>query len=285
MRRLSLSIRLLPIGLTILWLSSQALAEAAATPAPANAAPTEPALDVKRASYGVGLTFGAQLRAAGVSDNVAMDSLMGGIKAGMTGTAVSPTDQQQMRAWVRDARDRMQVRNQRAAHEFLTKNSQVAGVVTTTSGLQYKVLNAGDGAATSPKATDQVVVNYSGRLLDGTEFDSSYKRGQPAQFPVTGVIPGWTEALQLMKPGAKWELFIPSNLAYGDSPPPNSPFEPGMMLKFEVELLKVMTPALGSAAPKQAPAATARPASAAPATTAKPAPSGVTKPASASTAR
>jgi FKBP-type peptidyl-prolyl cis-trans isomerase FklB len=255
MPRLSLFIHLLPLTLSVLGVSSPAWTAAAATPATASAMPGEPALDVKKASYGVGLTFGAQLRSVGVNRDVSMDSLLQGIKAGMNGTAVSPADQQQMRAWVMAAREQLQARNERAAQDYLSKNGKVAGVVTTTSGLQYKVLNAGNIAAASPKPSDQVLVNYSGHLLNGTEFDSSYKRGQPVSFPVTGVIAGWTEALQLMKPGAKWDLAIPASLAYGDNPPPGSPFEPGMLLKFEVELLKVV------AAPRQpvAPAAAAKP--------------------------
>jgi FKBP-type peptidyl-prolyl cis-trans isomerase FklB len=273
MSRAPLSIRLLPICLAALCLSSQAFAEAPAAPTSAPTTPTEPAVDVNRASYGVGLTFGAQLRAAGVTDDVSMDSLEQGIKAGMTGTAASPADQQQVMNWVRAGQSKIQARNERTAHEFLGKNGQVTGVVTTASGLQYKVLNAGDSTAASPKATDRVVVNYSGQLLDGTEFDSSYKRGQPAAFPVGGVIKGWTEALQLMKPGAKWELYIPADLAYGNTPPRGSPFEPGMMLKFDVELLKVLpSPVATTAAPKRLPAtgATAKPAIPATAPTKKP---------------
>jgi FKBP-type peptidyl-prolyl cis-trans isomerase len=258
----------MPLCLAALGLSTQALAEAAATPAAPNAAVTAPALDVKQASYGVGLTFGTQLRAAGVNDDVAMDSLLQGIKAGMTGTKVSPADQQQMRAWVSAAREKIQARNEQAAHAFLATNGKSPGVITTASGLQYKVLNAGDAAAAPPKPTDQVLVNYNGHLLDGTEFDSSYKRGQPAQLPVTGVIPGWTEALQLMKPGAKLELAIPANLAYGNNPPQGSPFEPGMLLKFEIELLKVIAPAAASNAAPGKPPTTTAPAK--PATAAKP---------------
>src|SRR5206468_4108344 len=109
------------------------------------------------------------------------------------------------------------------------------GVKSTASGLQYEVLSEGKG--TSPKATDTVKVNYRGSLLDGTEFDSSYKRGQPAEFPVNGVIKGWTEALQMMKPGAKWKLYIPANLAYGEHGRPGIP--PNSMLTFEVELLEI----------------------------------------------
>lgn len=103
------------------------------------------------------------------------------------------------------------------------------------SGLQYKVITEGKGE--SPKATDTVTVNYKGTLIDGTEFDSSYKRGEPATFPVNGVIKGWTEALQLMKEGAKWQLFIPANLAYGERG--GGPIGPNSVLIFEVELISI----------------------------------------------
>lgn len=120
--------------------------------------------------------------------------------------------------------------------QYLKENATKEGVKALPDGLQYKELRAGAGA--SPKATDTVVVHYSGKLIDGTEFDSSYKRGEPAEFPVNRVIPGWTEALQLMKPGAKWMLYIPSKLAYGPRGA-GGVIGPDETLIFEVELLKV----------------------------------------------
>src|SRR6185437_11083349 len=108
--------------------------------------------------------------------------------------------------------------NHAAARAFLARNGKKKGVVTTASGLEYQVLKAGQGS--SPKAGDMVTVNYRGKLLDGKEFDSSYKRGQPASFPVDRVIPGWQEALELMKPGAKWRIFVPPRLAYDLNSPP-----------------------------------------------------------------
>ncbi len=119
---------------------------------------------------------------------------------------------------------------------FLESNKKKPGVVTLPSGLQYKVIHAGNGE--KPAATDVVVVNYAGRLIDGTEFDSSYKRGEPASFPVNAVIPGWTEALQLMKTGSTWELYIPSNLAYGEQGAPPS-IGPNQTLIFKVNLMAV----------------------------------------------
>jgi len=119
---------------------------------------------------------------------------------------------------------------------FLAANKAKEGVVTLPSGLQYKILTQGTGP--KPTATDSVVCNYRGTLINGTEFDSSYKRGEPATFPVSGVIKGWTEALQLMSVGSKWQLFVPSDLAYGErSPGPE--IGPDSTLIFEVELLSI----------------------------------------------
>ena len=136
-------------------------------------------------------------------------------------------------------------RNKTAAQDFLAKNGKEKGVQTTASGLQYKIIKAGDTKAPLIAATDEVTVNYRGKLIDGTEFDSSYTRGKPATFPANGVIKGWQEALVLMHPGAHFELFVPPELAYGPSPRPNIPAN--SLLIFDVEVL--------SAAPK--PAATA----------------------------
>ena len=125
---------------------------------------------------------------------------------------------------------------QQRGEEFLKENATKEGVKSLPSGLQYKVLKEGTGK--SPKATDSVVVHYRGTLINGTEFDSSYKRNEPAEFPVNRVIRGWTEALQLMKEGSKWMLYIPSGLAYGDRGA-GGDIGPGETLIFEVELLKV----------------------------------------------
>ena len=124
-----------------------------------------------------------------------------------------------------------------AGEAFLATNAKKDGVITTASGLQYKVLKSGTGE--SPKATDTVKVDYQGTLIDGTIFDSSIQRGTPVSFPVNGVIPGWVEALQLMKVGDKWQLFIPASLAYGEqSPSPQIP--PNSVLVFEVDLLDIV---------------------------------------------
>jgi len=127
--------------------------------------------------------------------------------------------------------------NLKAGADFLAANATKDGVKTTATGLQYKVIKSGTGA--SPQKTDTVKVHYHGTLIDGTVFDSSVQRGQPVTFPVSGVIPGWTEALQLMKVGDKWQLFIPPNLAYGEQGPPGSKIGPNSTLLFEVELLGI----------------------------------------------
>jgi len=122
--------------------------------------------------------------------------------------------------------------------KYLEENGKKEGVVTTESGLQYKVIKEGTG--TKPAATDKVKVHYAGTLIDGTEFDSSLKRGQPAEFPLNGVIKGWTEGIPLMAPGAKYMFYIPSELAYGAKPRPGGPIGPNEVLIFEVELLEVL---------------------------------------------
>jgi FKBP-type peptidyl-prolyl cis-trans isomerase len=162
--------------------------------------------------------------------------------------------------------------NKKAGADFQAANKAKPGVVTLPDGLQYKILTAGTGP--KPTATDTVVCNYKGTLVDGTEFDSSYKRGQPATFPVGRVIKGWTEALQLMPVGSKWQLVIPSDLAYGQRG--QGPIGPNSTLIFEVELMSIKPPAPAPAAATPPPA-TGSPASAAPAAS-TPAPAANTPP-------
>ena len=193
-----------------------------------------------QASYSLGVSMGDQLHHLGLTgDSIAPERLTQGLRDALAGkVSMTPGDQENIANFVKAARNNLADSNRAAAKAFLAENGKKKDVVTTASGLQYHVIAPGDGA--SPAATDEVTVNYRGTLLDGTEFDSSYKRGQPASFPVNGVIQGWREALVLMKPGAKWELFIPPNLAYDVNSPPAIP--PGSMLKFEVELIKVKQP-------------------------------------------
>lgn len=148
---------------------------------------------------------------------------------------VMQTFQEQAMAQREEEQKKIAEENAAAGAKFLEENKAKEGVTTTESGLQYRVITEGSGA--KPTATDTVTVHYSGKLLDGTEFDSSYSRNEPAVFGLNSVIPGWTEGLQLMSEGSKWELVIPSDLAYG--PGANGPIPPNSVLVFEVELLEV----------------------------------------------
>jgi len=188
---------------------------------------------------------GGRLQAAqGVDLNP--DLLVKGVQDAMSGNKPHMSPQEMNKTLV-DLKKKIVAEEQRQKKEaagknlqegkaFLAENAKKKDVKTLPSGLQYKVIQEGTGA--SPKATDSVTVHYKGTLIDGTEFDSSYKRGKPATFRVDGVIAGWTEALQLMKPGAKWQLFIPSELAYGERGA-GSRIGPDSTLIFEVELISV----------------------------------------------
>ena len=203
-----------------------------------------PKTDKDKISYSIGFGMGSNLKNQGV--DVDADKLSKAIKDGLSG-AKPAMSQADMDKTMTDLRTKMMAeqqekmksvgaKNKADGEAFLAKNKTAAGVKTLPSGLQYQVIKAGTGKM--PKATDKVSVNYRGTLLDGQEFDSSYSRGTPASFPVNGVIPGWTEALQLMKEGAKWKLFIPSSLAYGEQGA-GGVIGPNATLLFEVELLKV----------------------------------------------
>ncbi len=268
------------LPLTVLALLS-ALAQAqqpgatAAAPAPGAAAKKSAAADdahpaaadaatskKNAVSYSLGVSMGTQLRGNGVAvDAINSQRLAQGVHDALTGKAkMSEADQSNISALVRSSAEGVADTNHRAAAKFLAENGKKAGVITTASGLQYKVVTAGSGE--SPKAGDEATVNYRGTLLDGTEFDSSYKRGEPATFQVSRVIPGWTEALQLMKPGAKYQLFIPPQLAYDLRSRP--PIPPGSMLIFDVELLSFKSAQAPAAAVPPAAAQPAEPASAPP---------------------
>ncbi len=220
---------------------------------------TQPVLTLKtqkdKASYAVGLNVGRNLGAQLHQQSVEVDQaiLLRGVKDALAGGKTLLTDDEvkatlsQLQTEVRTKQqEKMKVEqekmkvaaeeNKKEGAEFLAANKTKEGVVTLPSGLQYKILT--EGAGPKPTATDTVACNYRGTLISGTEFDSSYKRGQPASFPVNGVIKGWTEALQLMPVGSKWQLFIPSDLGYGDrGSGPN--IGPGATLIFEVELLSI----------------------------------------------
>jgi FKBP-type peptidyl-prolyl cis-trans isomerase len=195
-----------------------------------------------------GLTFGEQMHRAGITDQVAFDAVTRGLQDGLHGKKTTPADQRQVQAYLRSQMEASVARNQMAAKDFLEKNAHEKGVTTTASGLQYKIIAPGDRKAAPATPADQVTVQYRGKLLDGSEFDSSYSRGMPATFSVNGVIRGWQEALALMKTGAKWQLFVPPDLAYGPSPRPGIPG--GSLLIFEVELVSVKSAAAAPSAPQ-----------------------------------
>jgi len=197
--------------------------------------------DQEKNGYSVGYDIGRSLQRQ-LAD-VDAESMARGLKDAMGGVAPALPDQeiQQRFATVRqESAKKIVEKNKKDGEAFLAKNKGEKGVKTTVSGLQYKVITAGKGK--QPTAEDTVTVNYRGTLIDGTEFDSSYKRNQPATFPVKGVIAGWTEALPLMKEGSKWMLYIPANLAYGERGAGNM-IGPNSTLIFEVELLSIGKPA------------------------------------------
>jgi len=247
---------------------ASAPATPAAKKAPAKGTATEGAASGKSAeSYSLGVLWGTQLRGAGLtSDAISTARIAQGVNDALSGKVeLSDQDRENIRTLTTSVIET----NHHAAEKFLAENGKKPGIVTTRSGLEYQELKAGSGD--SPKANDSVTVSYRGTLLNGTEFDSSTKHGgQPATFEVDRVIPGWTEALQLMKPGAKWKLFIPPKLAYDLRSPPSIP--PGSMLIFEVELLSVKP------APAASPPASANPAPAKPAVPAAALPKATGKP-------
>jgi FKBP-type peptidyl-prolyl cis-trans isomerase FklB len=211
-----------------------------------------------KVSYSIGMQIGFNLSRQKVDINP--DVLSAGIKDAIAGKPQLNPDQVKeiMATFEKDMEQKQKQagdKNKTEGAKFLEENKKKEGVKTTASGLQYKALKDGNGA--QPKTTDTVTVNYRGTLINGTEFDSSYKRGQPATFPVNGVIKGWTEALQLMKVGSKYQLFIPSDLAYGErSVSPD--LGANSTLIFEVELLDAKpapTPAPGAPAKAPSPAA------------------------------
>lgn len=219
----------------VLALSLLSALAPAQQPAPQPSASTAPPVSAEVASHDLGLIFGNQLRATGLDSQLSIDALLQGVKDGIGGKPLTPQVKENVNTYLRAARETLSGQNKRLAQEFLVKNARAEGVKTTASGLQYKVIAAGDASAKSPGLNDQVTVQYRGTLLDGSEFDSSYGRG-PASFALNGVIKGWQEAIPLMKPGAKWQLFVPPELAYDIYSPPGIP--PGSLLVFDVELIK-----------------------------------------------
>ena len=205
-----------------------------------------------KASYAIGLSFGKQMKDAGLSNKtLSMADMERGLQAALGGKEVKREDIQPIQGYIVALRQAVADENHAKAKEFLAANAKKPGVTTTASGLQYRVIQQGHGDP--PKRTDRVSINYTGKLLDGTVFDSTDAHGgQPASMPVGGVIPGFTEVLMLMKPGAKFEVWIPPALAY-DTRPPAPQIPPGSLLHFDLELVKIEPPGTAPAAPGQAP--------------------------------
>jgi len=221
-----------------------AVAPVTAPPAP----PTTDALlknDKDKISYAIGVDMGTNLKAQNIEVNP--DMLARGLKDALangqpllsqqeTGNILANLQKQIINK--READFKMQAeQNKHVGDTFLQTNKTKSGVVTLPSGLQYKIITQGTG--TQPIDKDNVTVNYSGRLINGQEFDSSYRRGKPAQFPVAEVIPGWSEALRLMKTGSTWEIYVPPNLAYGERGLPSGPIGPNQTLIFTINLISI----------------------------------------------
>jgi FKBP-type peptidyl-prolyl cis-trans isomerase FklB len=215
------------------------------TPAPA-AKPKAVALTTQqdKISYAIGMNMAKTLQRQSLE--VEPDVLVRGLKDVLAGNKPLLSDdearatltalQNDMRAKQQEKTQQLGLSNKKEGEDFLAVNKGKDGVITLPSGLQYKILKEGSGP--KPSAGDSVVCNYRGTLINGAEFDSSYKRGEPATFPVSGVIKGWTEALQLMPVGSKWQLFVPSDLAYGQRGA-GADIGPNATLIFEVELLSI----------------------------------------------
>lgn len=195
--------------------------------------------DMQKASYGVGTQIGNNMKQQSI--DIDPDALVAGVKDAMTGKELrlKPEEIQQALMKLQESAIKKQTetadKNKKEGQAFLEKNKAEPNVKTTASGLQYQIIKEGTGKTPSEK--DTVTAHYEGKLIDGKKFDSSYDRNQPADFPVTGVIPGWTEALKMMKVGSKWKLFVPPELGYGASPRPGIP--PNSVLVFEVELVGI----------------------------------------------
>lgn len=199
----------------------------------------------QKAGYSIGANIGSNLLGQGLAEDLDVDAIVAGLRDSIAGGDLKmtiPEMEAAIQAFTVLQQEKMNAElaaQAQAGRDFLAQNASQPGVTTTASGLQYSVLNEAPSAnAATPKETDTVSVHYTGTLIDGTVFDSSVERNEPATFPLNGVIPGWTEGLQLMKVGAKYRFFIPSELAYGEQGappviPPNSP------LIFDVELLSI----------------------------------------------
>ncbi|MDR1415048.1 MAG: FKBP-type peptidyl-prolyl cis-trans isomerase [Odoribacteraceae bacterium] len=200
--------------------------------------------DTDTVSFYLGYNFGEQLRSMGIQPN--LQAYVAGINAALQ-KKEAPADPQAMGMYMNTYGQKAVAakgeKTKKEGEDFLAANGKKTGVTTTASGLQYKVESTGDGPI--PTATDRVKVHYKGTHLDGSEFDSSRTRGEPFEFEVgSGVIPGWSEAIQLMPVGSKWTIYIPASLAYGERGTYGGPIGPNEALIFEVELMEIVVPAV-----------------------------------------
>ena len=234
------STRLLPL-LIALALGTTVYADEAATPR-----------DPKLGSYQVGLLLGSQLEHSGAAKEIIADELMRGLKEALAGKEVSSSERDAAQAYLKGTREALAAGNRAIARNFMAANAKQPGIVQLPSGLQYRILAEGDANGAPPLPADQVTVRYSASLVDGTVYDRSETHDKPATFKVNAVFKAWQEAFRMMKPGAKWQLFVPPDLAYGNNPPPMVP--PGSALIYEIELLRIEPPA-PMPAPEQRPLA------------------------------
>jgi len=195
--------------------------------------------EIENVSYGFGVNIAQNMKQQGM-DEINADLLAKGIKDVLNGGTLDiPAEKIPaiLQEYFKNLQEKQFAKNIEEGETFLAENAKRAGVVVLPSGLQYEIITEGKGQ--KPKATDRVTTHYHGTLIDGTVFDSSIQRGEPATFPVNGVIRGWVEALQLMSLGSKWKLYIPSELAYGANPHPGGPIEPYATLVFDIELISI----------------------------------------------
>ncbi|HUO94919.1 MAG TPA: FKBP-type peptidyl-prolyl cis-trans isomerase [Steroidobacteraceae bacterium] len=228
-----------------------AAAPSAAAPAAANAAPVAPAPSPAESSYNLGLLMGGQIAHAGLSQELAMDAFLRGLREALAAKLPTVAQREDAARFMRAGREAYAERNRAAAAEFLVRNEKDPHVTTTASGLQYQVLVAGDSGGKAPGPKDAVTIQYRASLADGNEFDSSYAHGQPATFRMNSVIKGWAEALSLMRPGSKWRVWVPPALGYDLYAPP--PIPPGALIVYELELLNVDRAPVPAATPSGAP--------------------------------
>ena len=241
MKQVSRPMLLAAVAATTLGMSVGAFAQSSKS--------TAPKVDKSKASYVVGWDLASTLPPI-VRDEVDPNIVAQAVKAALSGqkptmskdeaTKVRKEFLTQLRAKAKAEYDKVAGENKKEGAAFLAKNKSAPGVKTTASGLQYKVLAEGDGP--KPTADDMVKVHYKGELLDGTQFDSSHERGEPAVFALQQVAPGWAEGVQLMPVGSKYKLWIPSELGYGETGTPGGPIPPNATLVFEVELLDIVKP-------------------------------------------